>query len=77
VAGRQRSRRDEPVSAEHGWKQPGQRRQDRPVSPSLPGPAHLTPEHRNLITGHHDLRILGRLATAGSTSQPKIQIMIR
>jgi len=40
VPGQQRSRRDEPMSAEHGWKQPGQRRQDRPVSPIQPGPAH-------------------------------------
>ena len=52
------------MSAEHGWKQPGQRRQDRPVSPIQPGPAHLTPEHRNLVTEHHDLRIFGRQACA-------------
>ncbi len=52
------------MSAQHGWKQPGQRRQDRPVGPVRRGPGDLTPEHRDLMTEHHDLRMLGRLAAA-------------
>ena len=64
VPGQQRARRDEPVGAQRGWQQPGQRRQDRPVGPVRLGPGDLTPEHRDLMTEHHDLRVLGRLAAA-------------
>ena len=64
VPGQQRAGRDKPAGAQHGWQQPGQRRQDRPVGPVRPGPGDLTPEHRNLMTENHDLRILGGLATA-------------
>ena len=39
--------------------QPGQ---DRPASPVGFGPGDLTPEHRDLMTEHHDLGVLGRLA---------------
>jgi len=62
VPGQQRPRRDEPMGTQHGWQQPSQRRQDRPVGPVRPGPGDLTAEHRDLMTEHHDLRILGRLA---------------
>ena len=64
VPGQQRARCDEPVGAQHGRQQPGQRRQDRPVGPVRLRPGDLTPEHRDLMTEHHDLRILGRLAAA-------------
>jgi hypothetical protein len=64
VPGQQCARRDQPMDTQHRWKQPGQRRQDRPVSPVRPGPRDLTAEHRDLMTEHHDLRILGRPAAA-------------
>jgi hypothetical protein len=62
VPGQQRARRDQPVGAQHGWQQPGQRRQHRPVGPVRLRPGDLAPEHRGLMAEHHDLRILGRLA---------------
>ena len=58
----QRARRDQPMSPQHAWQQPGQRRQDCPVGPVRPGPGDLTTEHRDLMTEHHDLRLFGRLA---------------
>ncbi len=64
VPGQQRSRRDEPVGAQYGWQLPGQRRQDGTAGPVRPGPGHLTAEHHDLMTQHHDLGILGRLAAA-------------
>jgi hypothetical protein len=39
-------------------------RLDRPVGPVQLGSGELTPQHRDLMTEHHDLRILGRLAAA-------------
>ena len=77
VPGQQRARRDQPMTAQHGWKQPGQRRQDCPVGLVRLRPGDLTAEHRDLMPEHHDLRILGRLAAPGSISQPKTRIMIR
>ena len=41
----------------------GRARQDRPVTPVRLG-GDLTPQHRDLLTEHHDLRILGRLMRA-------------
>jgi hypothetical protein len=64
MPGQQRARRYEPMGSQHGWKQPGQRRQDRPVGPVGLGPDDLTPQHSDPMTEHHDLRILGRLAAA-------------
>ncbi len=64
VPGQQRTRRDQPMGAQHGWKQPGQRRQDRPVGPVRLGPGDLTAEHRDLMTKHQDLRVLRRLTAA-------------
>jgi hypothetical protein len=64
VPGQQRARRDEPVGAQHGRQQPGQRCQDRPVGPVRLGRGDLAPEQRDLMTEDHDLRILGRLAAA-------------
>jgi hypothetical protein len=64
VPGQQRARRDEPMGAQHGGQQPGERCQDRPIGPVRLRPGDLTPQHRDLMTEHHDLRILGRLAAA-------------
>jgi hypothetical protein len=52
------------MDAQHGWKQPGQCCQDDTVGPVGLGPGDLTPEHRDLMTEHHDLGILGCLAAA-------------
>ena len=43
---------------------PGQRRQESPVGPVRPRPCDLTPEHRDLMTERHELRVFGRLAAA-------------
>jgi hypothetical protein len=64
VPGQQRARSDEPVGTQHGWQQPGQRCQDRPVGPVRLRAGDLSPQHRDLMTEHHDLRILRRLAAA-------------
>src|ERR1035438_4597101 len=64
VPGQQRARCDEPMGAQHGGQQPGERRQDRSVGPVRLGPGDLTPEHCDLMTEDHDLRVLGRLAAA-------------
>ena len=37
----------------------------------------LAPEHRDLMTEHPDLGVLGRVAAAQQSSQPKTRIMIR
>jgi len=65
----QRARRDEPVGAQPSWQQPGQRGQDGPVGPVRLRPGDLPPDYRDLMTEHHDLRILGRLA-APQQEQP-------
>jgi len=52
------------MAAQHRWQQPGERRQDRPVGPVRFRPRDLTPQHRDLMTEHHDLRVLGCLASA-------------
>ena len=65
------------MGAQNGWKQPGHCRQDRPVGPIRLGLGHLTAEHRDLMTEHHDFRVLRRLAPASNTSQPKTRIMIK
>ena len=65
MPGQHRPRRDEPMGAQHGWKQPGPCRQDRPAGPVRPGLGRLTAEHRDLMTEHHDFRVLRRLAAAG------------
>ena len=64
VPGQQRARRDKPVGAQHGWQQPGQRRQDGAIGPVRLGPGDLAPQYRDLVTEHHDFRVLGRLAAA-------------
>jgi hypothetical protein len=37
----------------------------------------LTPEHRDLVTENHNLRVFRRLAAAQQTSQPKTRIVIK
>jgi hypothetical protein len=64
MPGQQRARRDKPAAAQHGWQQPGQRRQDRAIGPVRLGPDDLAPQYRDLVTEHHDFRVLGRLAAA-------------
>jgi hypothetical protein len=59
------------LADQFGWKQPGQRRQGCPVGPVRLRPCDLTPEHRDLMTEHHDLRVLGRLAPAGQHQPAK------
>jgi hypothetical protein len=77
MPGQQRTWRDEPMGAQHGWKQLGQCRQDRPVGPIRLGLGHLTAEHRDLMTEHHDFRVLRRLAAAGQHQPAENRIMIK
>ena len=62
MPGEQRPWRDEPMCAQHGWQHPGKRGQGRPVGPVWFRVSDLTPEHRDLMTEHHDLGLLGHLA---------------
>ena len=64
MPGQQRARSDYPVVAQRGRQQPGKCRQDRPVGPVWFRLSDLTPEHRDLMTEHQDLRVLGCLAAA-------------
>ena len=64
VPGQQRARSDEPAGAQHGRQPPGQRRQDRPVGLVRLRAGDPTPQHRDLMTEHQDLGVLGRLAAA-------------
>jgi hypothetical protein len=59
------------MGPEHGWQQPHQRCQHRPVSPVRLRPLDLTPQNRDLMTQHHDLRILRRLVAARQEQQAK------
>ena len=70
-------RRDKPVGAQHGWRQPGQRGQDRAFGPVRLRLADLTPENCDFMTEHHDLRILGRLVATEQEQPVKTRIMIR
>jgi hypothetical protein len=65
------------MAAQHRWQQPGERRQDRPVGPVRFRLRDLTPQHRDLMTEHHDLRILGPLAAAQQQQPAKDPTMIR
>ena len=76
VPGQQRARRDDPMGAQHGWQQPGERRQDCPVGPVRLRPGDLTPQHRDLMTENHDLRILGRLPAAEQHEPAEYRIAI-
>jgi hypothetical protein len=50
---------------------------NRAVGPVRLRPGDLTPEHRDLMTEQHDLRVLGRPAAAEQQSQPNTLIAIR
>jgi hypothetical protein len=67
VPGQQRARGDQPMRTQHHLsthrQQPGQPCQDGPVGPVHLRAGDLTPQHRHLMTDHHDLRVLRRLAT--------------
>jgi hypothetical protein len=52
------------MRVQHSRQQLGQRCQDCPVGPVRLRPCGLAPQHHDLMTEHHDLRILGRLAAA-------------
>jgi len=52
------------MGAQHGWRLPGQCREDGTVGPIRLGSGDLTPEHRDLMAENHDLRVFGRLAAA-------------
>ncbi len=49
------------MSSQHGRQQPGEH---RPVCPVRLGPGDLTPENRDFMAHHHDLRVFGGLAAA-------------
>jgi hypothetical protein len=59
------------MGAQHGRQLPGQCCHDGAVGPAGLGPSDLTPEHRDLMTEHHDLGILGRLASAEQRQRAK------
>lgn len=52
------------MSAQHRRQPPGQRRENGPIGPVRLWPSDLTPQHRHLMTQHHDLCVLRRLAAA-------------
>ena len=54
----------------------GRARQDRPVTPVRLGPGDLTPQHRDLLTEHHDLRILGRLTAEGRLGRLPVRCLV-
>ena len=53
-----------PTSLHGSWQQPGEGRHDCAAGPVWLGPGDLAPQHRDFMTHHHDLRVLGRLAAA-------------
>ena len=59
------------TSTSEPHKSPGQKRwPSSGTSQVRPGPGHLTAEHHDLMTHHHDLGILGRLAAGGLVWPP-------
>ncbi len=71
MPGQQRAWRDQAVAAPAGWQQAGQRGQDRPVGPVWPGTGDLATQDRYLMTEHHDLGVLRRLAAAQQVQPAK------
>lgn len=55
--------------AQRGRQHPGQRGQDSAISPVQVRACDLTSQHRHLMAGRHDLRVLGFLAT-GQRQEP-------
>lgn len=64
MPGQQRARRDQAMATQPGWQQAGQPSQDCPVGPVKPGTGDLAAQDRYLMTEHHDLGVLRRLAAA-------------
>jgi len=64
VPGEQRARRDQPVAAQPGRQQAGQRGQDRPVGPVEPGLGDLAAQDGDFVAEDQDLGVLRRLAAA-------------
>ncbi|MEU7901127.1 hypothetical protein AB0B45_50925 [Nonomuraea sp. NPDC049152] len=61
----QRRGSDQPMSAQHRRQPPSQGRKNGPIGPVRLRTCHLTPQHRrHLVTQHHDLNVLRRLAAA-------------
>jgi uncharacterized protein YeaO (DUF488 family) len=58
-----------PGDAPRGRRHPGRRSQDRAVSSVQVRACDLTSQYRHLMAGHHDLRVLGFLAT-GQQQEP-------
>jgi len=65
------------MGSQRGWKQPGQRRQDRPVGRVRRRPCDLAAEYRDFMAQHHDFRVLGGLAAAEEHQPAEDPIMIR
>jgi hypothetical protein len=59
------------MSAQTGWQHAGQRGQDRPLGPVRPGTGDLAAQDRDLMTEHHDLVVLRRLAAAQQVQPAK------
>jgi len=59
------------MAAQAGWQQAGQCGQDRPVGPVRPGTGDLATQDRYLMTEHHDLGVLRRLAAAEQVQPAK------
>lgn len=73
----ERAKEVAPSDAQRRRQHPGQRSQDSAVSPVQVRACDLTPQHRHLMAGHHDLRVLGFLATGQQQEPAKARIMIR
>ena len=54
-------------------RRPGKGGEHGAVSPVRPWAANLPPQHRNLVPQDQDLRVLGGVTPARSTSQPNIR----
>jgi uncharacterized protein YeaO (DUF488 family) len=59
----ERAREVAPSDAQRGRQHPGRRSQDSAVSPLQVRACDLTSQRSHLMAGHHDLRVLGLLAT--------------
>ena len=65
----ERAKEVAPSDAQRGRQHPGQRSQGSAVSPVQVRACDLTSQHRHLMADHHDLRVLGFLAT-GQQQEP-------
>jgi hypothetical protein len=58
-------------------QQPGQRGQDRPVSPRQSRCLDLTLEYGDLVTQHQDLSVLGAVGAASKANQPNTRSTVK